>query len=358
MRFILVIALTFLFTTQINAQDKNLLAKVYFKRAVKSYEELNLEKTKKYLNQIKEVKEGIVTEDVAVFGSKFYYEIGDYNKAEEYFKAFFDINKDKQSATYKSMLLAYTSNLDAKDNPVKVNQLLKLKKEKEKQDSLNKIKLLESKKTEIVRLQKSITALEKSLSYISDKNSSQYTSIISSINKMKEKLKTLGVEVISDTTISPKPPIPDIIEVDEVEVEENILDIVVEEQTSDGQQEKSKQTEFVIIEEPPVFPGCENMSSIDAKRCLSKSVQKHFSNTFNVNLANELGLSAGLRRINIVYTINKQGYTENIITRAPHPKIEEEVIRVMKILPKMKPGTQRGKTIAVKYAFTFSFNVE
>lgn len=48
----------------------------------------------------------------------------------------------------------------------------------------------------------------------------------------------------------------------------------------------------------------------------------------------------------------------NIKSRAPHPKIEEEVIRVMKLLPKVIPGEEDGKVVTVAYIIPFTMFVE
>lgn len=191
MKSIFVIIFVLSSSFYVNSQDKKDLAKVYFQKALKSYEVLDLDKTTKYLEKSKELNGGITSEKVAVFGSKFFYELGVHEKAEEYFKAYFKINKSKTSDTYKKMLVAYTDNLDAKENPNAVNKLKVLKKEKEKQVALENANNIKNKKEEIVRLNKSIKSLENSLSYISNKNTSQYIAMLSSLNKMKERLNLL-----------------------------------------------------------------------------------------------------------------------------------------------------------------------
>ncbi|MDA8762380.1 energy transducer TonB [Flavobacteriaceae bacterium] len=43
---------------------------------------------------------------------------------------------------------------------------------------------------------------------------------------------------------------------------------------------------------------------------------------------------------------------------APHPKLQKEAIRIIKLLPKMKPGRQRGKAVGVKYTLPMRIEVE
>jgi protein TonB len=87
-------------------------------------------------------------------------------------------------------------------------------------------------------------------------------------------------------------------------------------------------------------------------------VQKHFVRKFDAELPNELGLSSGKKRVFIGFKIDKNGNIVNVQARGPHPKIEDEVLKVMKQLPKMKPGRQRGKPVGVKYSIPFTLIVE
>jgi len=120
-----------------------------------------------------------------------------------------------------------------------------------------------------------------------------------------------------------------------------------------------KTNELIGNETPPIFPGCENSKSIkDAKKCFAKGVQMHFSRKFNADLPNKLGLSKGRKRVFIRFIINKEGYTDNIIVKAPHPKIKDEVIEVMKRLPKITPAIQSGNKVNINYSIPFSIIVQ
>ena len=79
---------------------------------------------------------------------------------------------------------------------------------------------------------------------------------------------------------------------------------------------------------------------------------------FNADLPNNLGLSKGKKKVFIGFRINTKGTVDNILVRAPHPKLKEEVTRVMKLLPIIKPGTQRGKNVNVKYSIPFTLVVD
>jgi bla regulator protein BlaR1 len=111
---------------------------------------------------------------------------------------------------------------------------------------------------------------------------------------------------------------------------------------------------FMSIETAPTFPGC----STGDKDCFSKMVQKHFSRNFDAKLPNSLGLSAGKKRVFIGFKVAVNGDIVDVQARAPHIKIKEEVIRVMRSLPKMMPGKQDGKNVVVNYNIPFTLMVD
>jgi hypothetical protein len=114
---------------------------------------------------------------------------------------------------------------------------------------------------------------------------------------------------------------------------------------------------FAVIEKVPVYPGCEGGTSTDIKACMSRNISNFVAANFNTNLASKLGLS-GRQRINVMFKIDKNGNIINVAARAPHPELEKEAKRVIGLLPKMKPGTQRGKHVTVPYSMPIVFNVE
>lgn len=114
---------------------------------------------------------------------------------------------------------------------------------------------------------------------------------------------------------------------------------------------------FAIIEDIPVFPGCEKGSKQEQKACFSKKIRNHVNREFDSELANELGLSEGKKRIYVLFTINEFGSVADIQSRAPHPRLQTEAKRVVKTLPKMTPGKQRGKPVRVRYSLPITFQV-
>jgi protein TonB len=168
---------------------------------------------------------------------------------------------------------------------------------------------------------------------------------------------------------SPPPPAPEKIEIveDEKEVEETVIETTETDETEAVVVEEIIEMEevetiiedvpFAIIEEVPVFPGCTGTKQ-QKTDCLNEKIQKHVIRRFNGDLAGELGLAPGKKRIWVVFRIDPKGNIADIQARAPHPRLRDEAIRVAKTLPRMKPGRQRGVPVGMKYTLPISFNVE
>ncbi|MGV8946651.1 MAG: M56 family metallopeptidase [Lutibacter sp.] len=120
--------------------------------------------------------------------------------------------------------------------------------------------------------------------------------------------------------------------------------------------EEGNDIPFSIIENAPVFPGCEGTEQ-ELKACLQEKIANYVSANFNSELAKGLKLKSGLQKVFVLFTIDKEGNITDIQSRAPHKKLEEEAIRVIASLPKMIPGKQKGEAVGVKYSLPIAFMV-
>ncbi|MCK0115140.1 energy transducer TonB [Gelidibacter sp. F63206] len=175
-------------------------------------------------------------------------------------------------------------------------------------------------------------------------------------------------------TPPPPPPPPPVApeEIEIVEDEEEVEETVIESSETNQEEEIAKvedvfveeapeediEVPFAVIENVPVFPGCEKEVGNNAKKqCMSDKIAEFVNKKFNVDLASELGLS-GRQRINVIFKIDKSGNITNVQARAPHPGLEKEAQRVIGLLPKMLPGKQRGKAVTVPYSLPILFQVQ
>ncbi|WP_248724251.1 energy transducer TonB [Seonamhaeicola sp. ML3] len=166
----------------------------------------------------------------------------------------------------------------------------------------------------------------------------------------------------------PPPAAPEVIEIveDEEEVEETVIEsteadqeteIVEVEEVVVEEVEEDIDVPFAVIENVPIFPGCDRGDNNAKRACMSKKISQFVNKKFNTELASDLGLS-GRQRINVIFKIDKTGSVVGIRARAPHPGLEKEAKRVIGLLPKMKPGKQRGKPVNVPYSLPIIFQVQ
>ncbi len=193
--------------------------------------------------------------------------------------------------------------------------------------------------------------------------------VVSMDDEMEEEIPITEQLLTPPPPPPPPPAIPEVIEVveDDEEVEETIIKstetsqeekIVKVEQVVVKEVEEDIEVPFSVIENVPVFPGCEKEKDNNAKRqCMSDKISDFVNKKFNTDLAGELGLS-GKQRISVMFKIDRSGEITNIMARAPHPGLEKEAKRVISLLPKMQPGKQRGKAVTVPYSLPILFQVQ
>ena len=174
-------------------------------------------------------------------------------------------------------------------------------------------------------------------------------------------------QIIPPPPPPPPPAAPEVIEVveDEEEVEETVIESTETDQEEEIQVEEIEIEEveedvevpFAVIENVPEYPGCERGTNAEKRKCMSDKIAKFVQRKFNTDLAGDLGLS-GRQRISVIFKIDKNGNVTGVRSRAPHPRLEKEAARVINMLPKMKPGRQRGKPVTVPYSLPITFQVQ
>lgn len=115
---------------------------------------------------------------------------------------------------------------------------------------------------------------------------------------------------------------------------------------------------FALIEQPPIYPGCEELSKEDTRACLNRNMQLFVKENFDVKLGQNLGLKPGKNRIFVLFTIDANGQVSDVRSRAKHPSLEEEAIKVISSIPDMTPAFHEGERVTVKYSMPIVFNVE
>lgn len=133
----------------------------------------------------------------------------------------------------------------------------------------------------------------------------------------------------------------EIIEVDDVSIEEDDLDVDVP---------------FAVIEDVPIFPGCESVSKDKMRDCFQEKIDKHIKRNFRYpEVAMELGIQG---RVFVTFIIDKDGSITNILMRGPDKNLEKEAHRIISVLPKMTPGKQRGRAVHVPFSIPINFRLQ
>jgi len=89
----------------------------------------------------------------------------------------------------------------------------------------------------------------------------------------------------------------------------------------------------------------------DLKKCLSRDVQKYIARSFDKDIIKKLK-ARGLKCSNRSYVsfyYNQEGKPEEVKAISAYPLLEKEVIRIVKGLPKVKPGMKNGKPVRVRF---------
>jgi TonB family protein len=115
---------------------------------------------------------------------------------------------------------------------------------------------------------------------------------------------------------------------------------------------------FAVVENKPIFPGCENLATEDEKfMCFNQNIMQHIGKKFEFpELARQMGIQG---KVYVNFVIEKNGKVSNVtIARGVDKLIDDEAIRVIKLLPKFTPAKQRGKPVRMQYTVPINARLE
>lgn len=158
----------------------------------------------------------------------------------------------------------------------------------------------------------------------------------------------------------PPPPAPEVLEVeDDVEVEntpelfdqEMDVETVIEtkyvpvDEPVVKKEEPAEKEIFVVVEEMPSFPG--------GDKALYEYLAKNIKYPA---VAKDNGIEG---KVYIKFVVNEDGSVSQVqLARGIGGGCDEEAMRVVKEMPKWKPGKQRGKTVKVWYTLPVYFKLQ
>jgi protein TonB len=164
----------------------------------------------------------------------------------------------------------------------------------------------------------------------------------------------------------PPPPAPEVIEVveDEEEVEETVIEstetnedeIVEVEEVEIEEEFDDVDVPCAVIEDVPIFPGCEKVAKSERRKCFQEQMNKHIRRNFRYpEIAQEMGIQG---RVYVNFIISKDGSISNIRMRGPDKNLEKEAQRIISKLPSMIPGKQRGRAVRVPFSIPITFRLQ
>ena len=102
---------------------------------------------------------------------------------------------------------------------------------------------------------------------------------------------------------------------------------------------------FMVVEEMPEFPG----GMAECLKFLGKNIKYP-------TISQENGVQG---KVIVQFVVNKDGsIVDPVVVRSVDPYLDKEALRVIKTMPKWKPGKQRGKAVRVKYTVPVTFKLQ
>ena len=162
----------------------------------------------------------------------------------------------------------------------------------------------------------------------------------------KQEQKPQPVEVPKQTTQIQV--VEDDVEVEDIEINADVdqNEVIEEYVAPEVEEEDVVEAEvFTIVEEMPEYPGG-----------LSKLTDYLTKNIKYPQMARESGIQG---RVFVNFVVEPDGSVSNInVMRSLGGGCDEEAVRVVKNMPKWKPGKQRGKPVRVSYILPIVFKLQ
>ena len=157
-----------------------------------------------------------------------------------------------------------------------------------------------------------------------------------------EALNVEDEEEVEETVIeSTETDQEEIVEVEDIEVEDDFEDVDVP---------------FAVIEDVPIYPGCENVPKSQRRACFQEQINKHIRKNFRYpEIAQEMGIQG---RVYVQFVIAKDGTITSVRMRGPDKNLEKEAARIISKLPRMTPGKQRGRAVRVPFSIPITFRLQ
>jgi protein TonB len=142
------------------------------------------------------------------------------------------------------------------------------------------------------------------------------------------------------------------IESAEINQEEVIEDIKIEPEDPD------EIFKYFLVENRPVFPGCENEPTEEAKfACFQRSLMTFVARNVDYpEMARQMGVQG---RVYVSFVVEKNGSISNVrVDGGVDQIIDNSAANVVSKLPRMKPAKQSGRAVRMSYTVPIQFKLQ
>jgi protein TonB len=172
-------------------------------------------------------------------------------------------------------------------------------------------------------------------------------------------LNLIEEEIIPVSLQQPPPPPPPPAPTTVIEIVEDEKEIEVELDLSDMEIDENTEIEFIetveeVVEEQEIFTIVEEMPSFPGG---DAALMKYLgSNIKYPAIAKDAGIQG---TVYVTFVVDEKGEVKDAkVLRSIGGGCDEEAIRVVKSMPKWKPGKQRGKSVKVQYNLPIRFTLK
>ena len=166
-------------------------------------------------------------------------------------------------------------------------------------------------------------------------------------------------QTTQETTPPPPPPpvqevevlnvVEDDVETESIEInteDDKDVEVVIAAPVEAPVEEEEEEVVFVVVETMPEFPG--------GQQALFKYLSENVKYPV---IAQENGIQG---RVICKFVVNKDGsiVEVEVVRSGGDASLDKEAVRVIKSMPKWKPGKQRGKAVRVKYTVPVNFRLQ
>lgn len=120
---------------------------------------------------------------------------------------------------------------------------------------------------------------------------------------------------------------------------------------------KSEEIPFATLEEIPQFENCSTTKGEEAKKCFADAMNTHINKYFKYP---KVALDNNIEgKVLVIFKIDEKGNVNSVETKGEEGTelIQAEAKRIMKLLPKFKPGKLNEKPVKVSFAQPIMFRL-